>query len=885
VRTPEDFARGYPFELDRFQLDAIQAVHRGMSTLVAAPTGSGKTVVAEYAIERALDRNGKAFYTTPLKALSNQKFGDLVAKHGAGTVGLLTGDNAINARAPVVVMTTEVLRNMLYERSSTLQGLVAVVMDEVHYLQDPYRGAVWEEVLIHLPSSVSVVALSATISNAEEFGDWITTLRGDTRVVIEERRPVPLEHHYLVGSRLHPMHVEQDGILLPNPYVVSLDQHELKTRTYYRRGSGLPQHQRISRPREGYRRVYVPRREEVVEVLDAEGMLPAIYFVFSRSGCDKSVGWLRDAGVRLTTRDEATRIRARAGSRAAWVDEEDLVSLGFYEFLESLATGVAAHHAGMLPLFKETVEELFQEGLVKVVFATETLSLGINMPAKSVVIEDLWKFQGERHELVTPGEYTQLTGRAGRRGIDALGHAVVVHQRQVPFERVAGLAATRTYDLASSFRPSYNMAVNLVRNYTPEQAHHLLNSSFAQFLADRGVVALERSRQQDLEALEGYRKNMACHLGDFEEYWGHLEKAGRLRDEERRTRDRGRRDEVRDVVARLRPGEVVWVPRARRRGLAVVVSSRDGKPTVLTQDRQFFRLSSRDFEDAPSVVTRIPLPRSGSVRNPRYRRDVAARLAAIDVKGAGRRRRPQTNPKVEREAARLESLAAEHPCRRCPERAKHERWATRAVELERRLGGVERRIRVRTETLARQFDRVLSVLRDLGYVEGWALTAKGRTLTRIYGEGDLLVGEALESGLLEDLRPSEAVALLSAVIYEGRERMPLAGEMPTAETKERYERLQRLWRKVRRTEDEHQVQLCRELEAGFATPIYHWAEREALDDILAETEMAPGDFVRNCKQLVDLLRQIEEVADPETGALVREGRESVLRGVVAYTGV
>jgi ATP-dependent RNA helicase HelY len=885
VRTPEDFARGYPFELDRFQLDAIQAVHRGMSTLVAAPTGSGKTVVAEYAIERALDRNGKAFYTTPLKALSNQKFGDLVAKHGAGTVGLLTGDNAINARAPVVVMTTEVLRNMLYERSSTLQGLVAVVMDEVHYLQDPYRGAVWEEVLIHLPSSVSVVALSATISNAEEFGDWITTLRGDTRVVIEERRPVPLEHHYLVGSRLHPMHVEQDGILLPNPYVVSLDQHELKTRTYYRRGSGLPQHQRISRPREGYRRVYVPRREEVVEVLDAEGMLPAIYFVFSRSGCDKSVGWLRDAGVRLTTRDEATRIRARAGSRAAWVDEEDLVSLGFYEFLESLATGVAAHHAGMLPLFKETVEELFQEGLVKVVFATETLSLGINMPAKSVVIEDLWKFQGERHELVTPGEYTQLTGRAGRRGIDALGHAVVVHQRQVPFERVAGLAATRTYDLASSFRPSYNMAVNLVRNYTPEQAHHLLNSSFAQFLADRGVVALERSRQQDLEALEGYRKNMACHLGDFEEYWGHLEKARRLRDEERRTRDRGRRDEVRDVVARLRPGEVVWVPRARRRGLAVVVSSRDGKPTVLTQDRQFFRLSSRDFEDAPSVVTRIPLPRSGSVRNPRYRRDVAARLAAIDVKGAGRRRRPQTNPKVEREAARLESLAAEHPCRRCPERAKHERWATRAVELERRLGGVERRIRVRTETLARQFDRVLSVLRDLGYVEGWALTAKGRTLTRIYGEGDLLVGEALESGLLEDLRPSEAVALLSAVIYEGRERMPLAGEMPTAETKERYERLQRLWRKVRRTEDEHQVQLCRELEAGFATPIYHWAEREALDDILAETEMAPGDFVRNCKQLVDLLRQIEEVADPETGALVREGRESVLRGVVAYTGV
>jgi ATP-dependent RNA helicase HelY len=884
VTTQDDFARQFAFELDEFQSDAIDAVDRGLSVLVAAPTGSGKTVVAEFAIERALDRGGKAFYTTPLKALSNQKFGDLVAKHGAGTVGLLTGDNSINPQAPVVVMTTEVLRNMLYERSSMLTGLLSVVMDEVHYLQDPYRGAVWEEVLIHLPPSVSVVALSATISNAEEFGDWITTLRGDTRVVIEERRPVPLEHHYLVGSRLHPMHVEQDGILLPNPYVVSLDQHELKTKTYYRRGSGLPQHQRISRPREGYRRVYVPRREEVVEVLEKEGMLPAIYFVFSRSGCEKSVRWLRDAGVRLTTREESATIRERAETRAAWVDEEDLVSLGFFEFLESLASGVAAHHAGMLPMFKETVEELFQEGLVKVVFATETLSLGINMPAKSVVIEDLWKFQGERHELVTPGEYTQLTGRAGRRGIDALGHAVVIYQRQVPFERVAGLAATRTYDLASSFRPAYNMAVNLVRNYTPEQAHRLLNSSFAQFLADRGVVALENSRQQDLAALEGYRKNMVCHLGDFEEYWGYLDKARQLRDEDRRARDQGRREDIRESVARLRPGDVVWVPRARRRGVAVVVSSRDGKPTVLAQDRQFFRLNGRDFEEPPQVLTRIPLPKSGSVRNPRFRRDVAARLVALDVKTGGGRRR-QTNPKVEREAARLEALAEAHPCRRCPERAKHERWAARVSELHRRLGGVERRIRVRTETLARQFDRVLSVLAALGYVEDWSLTTKGRTLTRIYGEGDLLVGEALEAGLLDDLRPSEVVGLLSAVIYEGRERVPLSGEMPTAETKERYERLQRLWRKVRRTEDEHQVQLCRELEAGFATPIYHWAEGEALNDILAETEMAPGDFIRNCKQLVDLLRQIEEVASPETAAQVRAGREAILRGVVAYTGV
>jgi ATP-dependent RNA helicase HelY len=285
----------------------------------------------------------------------------------------------------------------------------------------------------------------------------------------------------MVGREVHPMHVEQDGRPIPNPYVASLSQRELRTRQYRRQGSGRVQYQRIGRPREGHRRVYTPRREEVVEVLSEEGMLPAIYFVFSRTGCDRSVQFLTSAGVRLTNRGEEERIREFADMRTAWMEEEDLQALGYYEFREALAAGVAAHHAGMVPVFKETVEELFAAGLVKIVFATETLSLGINMPARTVVIESLWKFSGERHELLTPGEYTQLTGRAGRRGIDEHGFAVVLHQRDVDFERVAGLASTRTYELTSSFRPSYNMAANLVRNYTPEEAHHLLNSSFAQF--------------------------------------------------------------------------------------------------------------------------------------------------------------------------------------------------------------------------------------------------------------------------------------------------------------------------------------------------------------------------------------------------------------------
>ena len=307
---------------------------------------------------------------------------------------------------------------------------------------------------------------------------------------------------------------------------------------------------------------------------------------------------------------------------------------------------------------------------------------------------------------------------------------------------------------------------------------------------------------------------------------------------------------------------------------------------MLTQDRRFFRVSGNDFEEPPAVLTRIPLPRSGSARSARYRRDVASALVSLHVKPPKRSRNGRaTDPKIEREAAKLEAKAREHPCHACPERAKHERWAQRVSGIEQQLAGVDRRIRVRTETLARRFDRVLAVLQDLGYVDDWTITEKGRTLSRIYGEGDVLVGELLGAGVLDGLSPAEVAAVISTVVYEARERNPLPGQLPTEATSERYESLQRIWRRVRRTEDAHQVQLCRELEAGFATPVFHWAEGKALEEVLRETEMAPGDFVRNCKQLLDLLRQIEEVADGATATVVGEARNAVLRGVVAYTGV
>jgi ATP-dependent RNA helicase HelY len=878
------FAERYPFPLDDFQVRSIQALEAGESVLVAAPTGAGKTVVAEFGIHRALQRHRKAFYTTPLKALSNQKFGDLAARHGADRVGLLTGDNSVNSEAPVVVMTTEVLRNMIYENSPTLGGLDLVVLDEVHYLQDPYRGPVWEEILIHLPLSVSVVCLSATVSNAEEFGEWIGALRGPTRVVIEEKRPVPLENLYLVGRDLHAMHVEQDGHLTPNPYLVSLDRRELRVREFRRHSDGRRQSHRLERPREGHRRFYVPRREEVVARLDEEAMLPAIYFVFSRAGCDASVRYVMDSGIRLSTAAEDRRIREFADTSSSWIEEQDLAALGYYDFREALAAGVAAHHAGMLPVFKETVEDLFAAGLVKVVFATETLSLGINMPAKTVVIEDLWKFSGERHEMLTPGEYTQLTGRAGRRGIDEIGYAVVLYQTQVPFERVAGLASTRTYELRSSFRPSYNMAVNLVRNYTLDEAHHLLNSSFAQFLADRSVVTFERQLERDRAYLEGYRRSMACDRGDFAGYWALRERAARIREDARKGRDPRRGQDVRRALISLHPGDVLFLPSARRRSLAVVVGNREGRPTVLTQDRRYFRLSAGEFDEPPRPVARLDLPRSGSARSARYRRDLAAQLAALRVRRPTSTQ-PPFDPAAEARAADLERKAAEHPCHTCPDRPQHERWAVRTSKLERDVAALERRIRSRTETIGRQFDRVLAVLTDLGYVERFSLTAKGEVLRRIYSEGDILVSEALAGDVFDGLSGSELAALASSFVYESRERTPRRADIPTQRLRDRYRSLSRLWTEVRRAEDAHQVELCRELDPGFVATVFEWAEGKPLEDVLEASGMAAGDFVRNCKQLLDLLRQVEEVAGDTVRPVARAAHEAVNRSVVAYTGL
>ncbi|MFK4113241.1 DEAD/DEAH box helicase [Microbacterium sp. NPDC006705] len=528
------FADMQRFDLDPFQIAGCHALEDGRSVLVAAPTGAGKTIVGEFAMHLAmLEPDTKAFYTTPMKALSNQKFRELVDVYGEDEVGLLTGDTNINGNARIVVMTTEVLRNMLYADSPALRGLRYVVMDEVHYLADRFRGAVWEEVIIHLHRSVRMVALSATVSNAEEFGDWLDTVRGDTAVVVSEIRPVPLEQHVLVRGDLLPLFDDRAGVATAqvNQELTRLrspqgQRYDSNRRSHGYRGAGGREAHRKHRGGQGSGRPAAAQRLErldrpaVVELLGRANLLPAIFFIFSRAGCDGAVQQVRRSGIRLTTPEERDEIRAIVDRRTRALAQEDLAVLGFWEWRDNLERGVAAHHAGLLPAFKEVVEELFQRKLVKAVFATETLALGINMPARTVVLEKLEKFNGEARVAITSGEYTQLTGRAGRRGIDVEGHAVIQWSDGLDPQSVAALASRRTYPLNSSFRPTYNMAVNLIDRFGRDRAREILESSFAQFQADRSVVGLARQVKEKEQTLDGYARSMTCERGDFAEYSG-----------------------------------------------------------------------------------------------------------------------------------------------------------------------------------------------------------------------------------------------------------------------------------------------------------------------------------------------------------------------------
>ncbi|MFI2562910.1 DEAD/DEAH box helicase [Paenarthrobacter sp. NPDC018779] len=952
------FARSLDFDLDDFQREACRSLQEGRGVLVAAPTGAGKTIVGEFAIYLALQRGLKAFYTTPIKALSNQKFSELAAKYGAANVGLLTGDTTINGEAPVVVMTTEVLRNMLYADSETLGDLGFVVMDEVHYLADRFRGAVWEEVIIHLPSEVQVASLSATVSNAEEFGAWLDTVRGDTDVIVSEHRPVPLWQHVMVGREIVDLFAGDtsfDEIAPPipdsevpdldesvdaaeeraasfakpakqagnnvrqalsgqefevNPELLAMARSESRMNFSGRFGHGGRSRRRQDRQREDRNTeqrspVRKASRPQVIDSLNRQGLLPAITFIFSRAGCDAAVAQCAASGLWLTTEREQQIIAQRVDEASREIPADDLDVLGFWGWRDGLVRGFAAHHAGMLPTFKEVVEKLFADGLVKAVFATETLALGVNMPARCVVLEKLEKFNGEAHVNITAGEYTQLTGRAGRRGIDVEGHAVVLWQPGTDPAAVAGLASRRTYPLNSSFRPTYNMSINLIAQFGRTRAREILESSFAQFQADRSVVGLARQVRGREESLAGYAKSMECHLGDFGEYSRLRRELGDAEQFAARDNQRARRSRVSDSLTRLIPGDVISVSSGRLAGFAVVLdadpNAREPRPSILTSDNQLRRIGVHDVDAPVSPVTRIRIPKSFNAKLPKARRDLAASMRHAVSDDAPKRRNSRhedfglgsRTQEQEKRIAELRRTLRAHPCHGCSEREDHARWSERWWKLRKETDGLVRQIQGRTNTIAKTFDRVCDVLSSYGYLEAndagkVTISADGQRLRRIYGEKDLLISQAIREGAINDLDAAEMACFASTLVYQAkREDRGLRPKMPSISLETAVDIVVREWSRLEDTEEQNRLPLTAEPELGLMWPMYKWAKGRHLQDVLNGTDLAAGDFVRWAKQVVDLLDQLAKIPqlDPRLARICRESIDLVRRGVVAYSTV
>jgi ATP-dependent RNA helicase HelY len=961
------FEAGLAFRLDEFQLEACQALEAGRSVLVAAPTGSGKTIVGEFAIHLAIAAGGKAFYTTPIKALSNQKYRDLVARYGSDKVGLLTGDTSINSTAQVVVMTTEVLRNMLYVDSSLLTGLQYVIVDEVHYLADKFRGPVWEEVIIHLPTHVALVALSATVSNAAEFGDWLATVRAPAsvllshdefdddfipvpgseivQVVVSSHRPVPLWNHVAVAATAErglPQLLDLfTGRGQLNPELTSRRRTDPNSKPFPNSGSGRARDNfRTSGGSRGGNRSPVSR-VRLVESLDHAGLLPAVCFIFSRAGCEAALDQLFRSGVKLNSAATQQKIRKIVEARVGHLPQVDLELLGYWRWSAALQRGIAAHHAGLLPVFKEVVEELFSAGLVKVVFATETLALGINMPARTVVLEKLDKWDGTSHNPLTPGEYTQLTGRAGRRGIDVEGHAVVVDHGGFEPSALAALATKKNYPLVSAFTPTYNMAVNVISQSGFQKAREILETSFAQFQADRSVVEIAQRLRALEQTLDTQKAELHCEKGNALEYFELRRELTKLEKQKSQSTKLSEKVAAAKSLEKITKGEVVLVTSAtaaanryrsnkdhnldllpRNTWYAVVVADgrgpehRGGRkdPVVLSAVGHLERLNQKNASGGAQVVGQLAhFPKKFTGKTPRERQDLAAVLRSsfanlwaassssrkkMDSLPSGRQNRQDGQdkqgkhgePKISVKIAELKTALAHHPCANCPDLSRHSQVANQYFTLQREFLRLQRRITNQTGTIARDFDKIAGVLQALGYLdEHKHVTEIGKWLRYLYSEQDLLVAQCLRGGIWDELRPAELAAVVAGVVYESRREEENGAQYagnPKGPVGKALVATNQVFQELLTLEKAFQLETLKPLSFALVEPIRHWANGKPLAEVLAATDLAAGDFVRWCKQVIDVLNQI--AAHAPTKPLkdtARAATNQVLRGVVAYASV
>ena len=856
-----DPATIFPFPLDDFQLEAIDALNQGHSVVVSAPTGSGKTLVGEYAIHRALAHGQKVFYTTPLKALSNQKLRDFREAYGEHNVGLMTGDLSVNREASIVVMTTEIFRNMLYaeadEHDDPLADVEAVVLDECHYMNDSQRGTVWEESIIHCPPSVQLVALSATVANAGQLTDWIEKVHGPTTLVLSDYRPVPLQFSFCSAKGLHPLLNDAGTGLHPNCKV-------------WRAPKGHKRKGRSAKPPQPE----PPPISFVVAQMAEREMLPAIYFIFSRRGCDKAV---RDLGIQcLVNKEEQARIRARLTAYSK--DNPEAVRDGIHA--DALLRGIAAHHAGVLPAWKELIEELFQQGLVKVVFATETLAAGINMPARSTVIAALSKRTERGHRPLMGSEFLQMAGRAGRRGLDSKGYVVTVQSR---FEgvREAGQLATSPADpLVSQFTPSYGMVLNLLQRHDLNKARELVERSFGRYLASLDLVEEEDTLSQlrlQLGQLEGVAGDVPWE--DFEEY----EKLrGRLREERRLLRilqqqaEETLANELTLALQFASTGTLVSLKSPQLRGRvtpAVIVDKIDGPgqfPLLLclSDENVWLLLPCQSVVSIHAELSCLQvdgvaapdLHKPGELRHG----DQASGGLALAVAHVARRH-DMTTPQYDlagevlTQARMVQALEQEqdaHPAHRWGDRKQLKKHRRRMEELEQEIEERQRLLHHRSNRHWETFLALLEILQQFGCMDELQPTEIGRTVAALRGDNELWLGLALMSGHLDDLSPPDLAAVFEAISTEVNRPDLWSGFPPPPAAEEALHDLSGLRRELLRAQERFGVVVPAWWEQELMGLVEAWAKGTDWSDLIANTSLDEGDVVRIMRRTVDLLAQV-----------------------------
>lgn len=855
--SPElDLGLIFPFELDQFQKDAIASLNAGRSVVVCAPTGSGKTLVGEYAIYRALSRGKRVFYTTPLKALSNQKLRDFREKFGYDLVGLLTGDASINRDAPILVMTTEIFRNMLYgtpigQVGISLVDVEAVVLDECHYMNDRQRGTVWEESIIYCPREIQLVALSATVANSDQLTDWLNRVHGPTDLIYSDFRPVPLEFHYCNPKGLFPL--LNDSKTKINPRLANRGK-----RRQGDRGKG-------SRPE-------APSIAYTLSHLQQRDMLPAIYFIFSRRGCDKAVAEVGD--LWLVNNDESQILRRQIDDFLARNPEA-----GRSGQIAPLYRGIAAHHAGILPAWKVLVEELFQQGLIKVVFATETLAAGINMPARTTVISTLSKRTDSGHRLLNASEFLQMAGRAYCRGMDLQGHVVTV---QTPFEgskEAAYLATSQPDPLVSQFTPSYGMVLNLLQIHTLEQARELIERSFGQYMATLylkpeydEIAELQTQLAQLQEQIAAVNEH---ELAVYEKLRQRLKVERQLLKTLQEQAQASRQEEFVMMLSFAVSGTLLSLKGKNIAVSAPITAVLVGKTpgaeapylVCLGQDNRWYVVTTGDVVDLYAELPRVDVPPE-IIPPPELLLKPGQSLRGSEETFAIAQRIPEPQsslympPEVAEQLSRVTAVQEQleaNPIHQSGNASKIFKRRARYVELEAELEELQSQVEQHSQRHWEEFLNLIAILQQFGCLDNLVPTQLGQIAAAIRGENELWLGLALASGELDNLDPHHLAAAAAALVVEtprpdSRVHFELSNEVVDALAK-----LRGIRRQIFQLQRRYGVTLPIWLEFELIALVEQWALGTPWIELCNNTSLDEGDVVRILRRTLDLLSQIPHV--------------------------